>query len=787
MSNATAPQPDPSPPDPSPANVGAGVPLERPVERPPGPGDERGLLRWAPLLVVVLAWVAHGAVRQAGWVLDDVRLVRDNALVASGPSAIPRIFSSESDVELESGRYGPVTRASFALEAPLWRSRSGRLPARGFHLTNLLLHGLCALLLWRLLLALFPRRPLLGLAAAVCFAVHPIHTGTVSALMGRSELLATFFGLLTVLAWRRFRPSRWAWCVVALLCWWLALLSSQIAIGVPLAVLLIEYLVPRPQGQRPPYRAYVGFLCVLLIYGFTWMGPASGGGDLPLPGMGERLLVGFEGLGRMLLLLVIPVGQQADFSDGAMAAGGPLVGGVGWAFAGVALLLSAISLVRAARGLGGVVSGAWLVMLALALPAMVALPAGATLGTGFAYFCAVPLFAVAGRLAEGLLAGRATATGLASGGMSFVRARAVLVGVFAVACLIGLTRHEARAWQDDEALHEHLLEQNPRHIGAMVRMARLQRLRADALRMEASQLPSSSSTREQLLLDRTEALGQGLIWARRAVSHELGSSSSVALREMGFLQLAMDQSASALRALESAQRMDPLLRGAPEEMLRSQSAARVAVAAELYHAIGRARESLGDPEGAADAYLMAAQLDPGRSGYRTRAGLSLCRVNRYAEGLDLLLEARRLAQDSTEGAALDAHIKSARDSAHRIARERLADGKVAQDTGRMREAATLYEQALEVDPTSIEAWIRAGWVRGDYFGNHVRANEYFARAQELLEAAGVPRSEKTWRRIAGYREMMVKQRREEDAEEERLGEEQRLRFEADRKKRGDGG
>ena len=195
----------------------------------------------------------------------------------------------------------------------------------------------------------------------------------------------------------------------------------------------------------------------------------------------------------------------------------------------------------------------------------------------------------------------------------------------------------------------------------------------------------------------------------------------------------------------------------------------------------------GNPGGAADAYLLATQLIPSRNDYRTRAGLSLCRVNRYGEGLTLLHEARRRSQHPAERDRLEKAIKDARESAHRIARETLAKGEIEQEKGKMRAAATLYEQALEMNPTSIEAFIRAGWIRGEHFGNYVRANEYFTRAEKLLEQAGVARSEGVWRRITGYREMLVKQKAAEDAEEVRLLEEQRLRFEAQKKKGAGGG
>jgi len=750
-----------------------------PMESTPVP-EGAGLMRWAPLLVIALAWLAHESVRSADWVLDDVRLVRDNPDVARGPAAISRILARDAGpADLESGMYGPVTRASFALEAPLWRSRTGGLSPTGFHLTNLLLHGLCALLLLRLLFVVFPRRPTIALGAAICFAVHPIHTGTVSALMGRADLLATFFCLLAALAWRRYDADRPVWLPLAAILWWLALLSKESALGLPLALILLDVAAPRGAGRRVPLWSYAAFAVPLVLFGLSWAGLPPPAIDMPEQGPGARLLVGLEGLGRLMLLLIVPIGLRADYTDESAPGSGYVVEGLGWLPVAVVLAVTLFVVVGAARRRLGPAGLAWLLTLALSVPAMLVLPIGATLEPRLAYLGALPLFAVAGLLFEAL------STSSAPGSASFARMRGALVGAIAVICLVGLTHREAQAWESEDALHMRLLERNPRHVRAMVRIARSHRRTAMVKRAEASRLRTGDPERQRLLAEREEALARAVAWGRRAVSHELGRASPDALREMGLVLLAQDKSAQALRALERAQQLDPVLQKPPAEVVRIYPPQRLRAAAELYFAIAHAREALGDRTLAADAYVIASRLNEDRNDYRTQAGLALCRVNRYAEGLTLLHEALRRTSGREQRQTLIDSIENARESARRISAKSLREGEAEQEKGRMRDAATLYEQALEIDPTSIEAWIRAGWLRGNHFGNYVRAEEYFARAEALLAKASVPKTDPTWRRISGYRDLLVEQRREEDEEEKRLLKEEKRLLEAERKRRED--
>ncbi|MDF1699991.1 MAG: tetratricopeptide repeat protein [Planctomycetota bacterium] len=733
-----------------------------PLSDPAAPAGG-GPWRWAPLLLVAIAWIAHGSVRNHGWVLDDVHLVRDNPLVARGPAAIREIVAGGASgaVEgVEHGSHGPVALASFALEAPLWRRTDGTLKAAGFHLTNLLLHGLCVLLFFRFLLAVAPGRPLLALGAAVVFAAHPIHTGTISALMGRAAILAALFGLLAALAWGRFGGRRLAWLPVAALLWMLAIFAHPVALGLPLVLWLLDVRAGATRDPRPVARLGVlAFAVPLAVFLLAGGGTFTAAGDLPAQGPGSRLLLGCEGLVRMMLSLVLPTGLRGDHSDEAVPGLGYEADALTYgALAFVLVLTLAVLLHARRRGLGG---GAtlWLATLALALPAALAMPAGATLELRWAYVVALPLLACVGLLAEGLL--RA-----GGGSPGFVRARLAMVGGLVVVCLIGLSHREAEAWKDDVAFHAQLLERNPSHVRAMTRHAESLRRTATRFRDESTQLRADDPERAFLLQQSRTALEGANRWSMRAVRHEQGRHSAEAWRTRGFVLLAANRSASALRALEQARDLDPALKQTPEALRATYGPARLTLVADMYAAIGRAREALGDRERAADAYGIATKLAPHRVDLTYRAGMALCRVNRYDEGLTLLLDAYQRAADPGLRDEIDAAIQASRKSARQIARKLLAEGHAAKVDGKMRKAISLYEQALEVNPASVDAWSHAAWLRGHWFGNYEQAEGYLKKAEGLLRKGEIPPEDPRWERIRGYRTMLAQQRAEEDAEAE---------------------
>ncbi|MBI3267552.1 MAG: tetratricopeptide repeat protein [Planctomycetes bacterium] len=163
----------------------------------------------AALVLVVLALACHANTLENGFVLDDSVVLLNDPTVRDLRN-VPQYFSTyywstslavRRQSLFQAYSYRPLAMASFALDYALW----GGLNARGFHLTNVLLHAAIVLVLLLLLRGLLGDATLAWLTAAL-FAVHPVHTEAVAAICFRTELLSTLFGLASMLVYAPFLP-----------------------------------------------------------------------------------------------------------------------------------------------------------------------------------------------------------------------------------------------------------------------------------------------------------------------------------------------------------------------------------------------------------------------------------------------------------------------------------------------------------------------------------------------------------------------------------------------------
>jgi len=195
-------------------------------------------------LVVIASVAANARSLEGELVWDDRALILENPAIHE-PGRIGEALGRDyfyTDAEpLRYGYYRPICTLSLAVT--YWIVNRAPLV---FHLTNILLHASCALLV--LALGLWFGAPLgAALAGALLFAVHPVHVESVCWISGRTDLFATFFGLAALIAfvyaasrWEELTPSR-RWLLIGggTLAFALAVLSKEVALVVPLCVVVL--------------------------------------------------------------------------------------------------------------------------------------------------------------------------------------------------------------------------------------------------------------------------------------------------------------------------------------------------------------------------------------------------------------------------------------------------------------------------------------------------------------------------------------------------------------------
>ena len=147
------------------------------------------------LLLVLVTMIAYQQTWHIGYIWDDNFHVTGNPTLRD-LHGLWRIWSEVAATP----QYYPLVHTSFWLEYHLW----GLNPV-GYHLVNVFLHALAAVLLWRVLVRL--QIPGAWLAAAI-FAVHPVEVESVAWITERKNVLSAVFYFAAALAYLRFAAMR---------------------------------------------------------------------------------------------------------------------------------------------------------------------------------------------------------------------------------------------------------------------------------------------------------------------------------------------------------------------------------------------------------------------------------------------------------------------------------------------------------------------------------------------------------------------------------------------------
>ncbi len=203
----------------------------------------------AAALLLTVSVLVHWPFGIAEFVLDDHDFVVLNASIRSFSGAWDTLLEPFPPDQPERGLYRPVTSLSYAIDYAF----SGE-DARGYHRTNVALYLVVVLLVYRLALT-YLATPSFAVAVALVFSLHPVHTGAVDAIAGRSELLALLFGLTSILLFLRAVRSAGSplWALGgSLLAYALAGLSKETGVVLPgvLAFHVLLFHPPRAKGDQ---------------------------------------------------------------------------------------------------------------------------------------------------------------------------------------------------------------------------------------------------------------------------------------------------------------------------------------------------------------------------------------------------------------------------------------------------------------------------------------------------------------------------------------------------------
>jgi hypothetical protein len=278
------------------------------------------------LLILAACLVAYFGTLKAGFLLDDFLhldyLLR--ALSGDMQDFLRNFYGNWAGCDLMKA-YRPITSISLFFDCLLYGTN-----AIGFHLTNILLLFSCCLLVSLITLEITgPGGNRLGAAPAVwaglLFSIYPLHAESVSWITGRVDLLCTLFFLAAIFSYLRFRamkerPYLWS----ALICFWLSLISKEMAVVLPVVIVLAEVCLWSPLNTKSaqisghtalsnriswvmPFWALLGFYMTLRV---VFLGTAIGGYS------GGNMLGAWRNFldKATLLKLLLPANEEITFA-----------------------------------------------------------------------------------------------------------------------------------------------------------------------------------------------------------------------------------------------------------------------------------------------------------------------------------------------------------------------------------------------------------------------------------------------------------------------------------------
>ncbi len=275
-------------------------------------------------ILVALSVIVYMNTLGHDFVLDDFPIFKKHSSVAKGLAGIPEIFRTPywyGYTPQPNGLYRPLPLAIFAALRGLF----GVQPLPG-HLLNIVLFALCVALLYRFIIQLAGKEHrITAFAAALLFAVHPVHTEVVANIKSCDELLCFAFAMGALQCLLRYLDGgRAQLLAVAAGLYFMSLLSKETSIFLVGLVPVMAFAFVRPKIRRSVSGTIAFAAVAALFLTIRWMVLHQYEPTAFRPGITENALAAVSGadrlanalmlLGNYLKLLFFPAPLLFDYS-----------------------------------------------------------------------------------------------------------------------------------------------------------------------------------------------------------------------------------------------------------------------------------------------------------------------------------------------------------------------------------------------------------------------------------------------------------------------------------------
>jgi len=260
----------------------------------------------------------HRSLFKGIFLFDDDALIVDNPLIKNFSYAkdlfTTHLFYGSGTY---SNFYRPIQALSFMVDYKLWG-----LNPFGYHLVNILIH-ICAAICVYFFIYLISKKQDAALITGLLFCVHTVLSWPVNYVASRADLLSVFFILTAAISYVLYKERRnFLLFLSSLACFILAILSKEVAVVLPLILLLYLrccFKRDRAREKESPNLIWI-FFVIVIIYALlraTVLDFAKGKlletttGMIPLH---IRLLTTSKVFMIYLRLLLLPTGLHMEWN-----------------------------------------------------------------------------------------------------------------------------------------------------------------------------------------------------------------------------------------------------------------------------------------------------------------------------------------------------------------------------------------------------------------------------------------------------------------------------------------